>query len=210
MRHLQGQRPQQLQPRLRGGLLGLPGQRGLNTKHNSLHHYRWFLQKNDDRILQCCLALNSSPPATIENGIKTVHRDTVLITDDRWRKKLEEEDYILSLLQSSISSMIVYVRNLRLKAHTADCAVNSIKEFLNWVKTVKKQWRSADSSDSSVILTSVVCNFVALIIIFITTTSHETKTLLYRVLLLSHSHNYYYYLIASLLLCTSINKLFIY
>ena len=34
--------------------------------------------------------------------------------------------------------MIVF-RNLRLKAHTADCAVNSIKEFLNWVKTVKKQ-----------------------------------------------------------------------
>lgn len=68
-------------------------------------------QKNDDRILQCCLNLNSSPPATIENGIKTVHRDTVLITDDR---------------------------NLRLKAHTADCAVNSIKEFAKWVNTVKK------------------------------------------------------------------------
>ena len=53
---------------------------------------------------------------------------------------MNEEDCIFSLLQSFfISSMIVYVRNLRLKAHTADCAVNSIKEFLNWVKTVKKQ-----------------------------------------------------------------------
>ena len=68
-------------------------------------------QKNDDRILQCCLSLNSSPAPTIENGIKTVHRDTVLITDDR---------------------------NLRLKAHTADCAVNSIKEFMKWVRSLKK------------------------------------------------------------------------
>ena len=68
-------------------------------------------QKNDDRILQCCLSLNASPAPTIENGIKTVHRDTVLITDDR---------------------------NLRLKAHTADCAVNSIKEFMKWVRSIKK------------------------------------------------------------------------
>merc|ERR1711862_275476 len=67
-------------------------------------------QKNDDRILQCCLNLNSSPAPTIEHGIKTVYRDTVLITDDR---------------------------NLRLKALTADCAVNSIKEFMNWIKSVK-------------------------------------------------------------------------
>ena len=41
--------------------------------------------------------------------------------------------------RSSYLQLVVYVRNLRLKAHTADCAVNSIKEFLNWVKTVKKQ-----------------------------------------------------------------------
>merc|ERR1712107_110354 len=68
-------------------------------------------QKNDDRILQCCLALNTSPAPSVEAGIKTVHRDTVLITDDR---------------------------NLRLKAHTADCAVNSIKEFMKWVKSIKK------------------------------------------------------------------------
>ena len=50
---------------------------------NILETLKLILQKNDDRILQCCLNLNSSPPATIENGIKTVHRDTVLITDDR-------------------------------------------------------------------------------------------------------------------------------
>jgi len=62
-------------------------------------------QKNDDKILQCCLELNSGPPPTVTQGIKTVYRDTVLITDDR---------------------------NLKLKAHTSDCAVNSIKEFMNW------------------------------------------------------------------------------
>lgn len=34
--------------------------------------------------------------------------------------------------------MKLFFRNLRLKAHTADCAVNSIKEFVKWVKTIKK------------------------------------------------------------------------
>jgi len=67
-------------------------------------------QKNDDRILQCCLSLNTSPEASVVEGIKTIPRDSVLITDDR---------------------------NLRLKAHTADCAVISIKEFMTWIKTVK-------------------------------------------------------------------------
>jgi len=67
-------------------------------------------QKNDDRILSCCLSLNSSPAVTISQGIKTVFRDTVLITDDR---------------------------NLKLKAHTSDCAVNTIKEFMSWVQLKK-------------------------------------------------------------------------
>ena len=35
----------------------------------------------------------------------------------------------------------LFARNLRLKAHTADCAVNSIKEFVKWVKTIKKWYR---------------------------------------------------------------------
>jgi len=67
-------------------------------------------QKNDDKILSCCLALNSGPTPTVTQGIKTVYRDTVLITDDR---------------------------NLKLKAHTSDCAVNTIKEFMSWVNLKK-------------------------------------------------------------------------
>jgi len=67
-------------------------------------------QKNDDKILSCCLSLNSGPPPTVAQEIKTVYRDTVLITDDR---------------------------NLKLKAHTADCAVNTIKEFMSWVDLKK-------------------------------------------------------------------------
>jgi len=67
-------------------------------------------QKNDDKILSCCLALNTGPPPSVTQGIKTVYRDTVLITDDR---------------------------NLKLKAHTSDCAVNTIKEFMGWVNLKK-------------------------------------------------------------------------
>lgn len=67
-------------------------------------------QKNDDRILSCCLALNSGPDPEVRQGIKTVYRDTVLITDDR---------------------------NLKLKAHTSDCAVNTIKEFMAWFELKK-------------------------------------------------------------------------
>ena len=59
-------------------------------------------------------------------GIKTIPRDSVLITDDR------------SVLAIGIIILRVsQFRNLRLKAHTADCAVISIKEFMTWIKTVK-------------------------------------------------------------------------
>jgi len=30
-----------------------------------------------------------------------------------------------------------FCRNLKLKAHTADCAVNSIKEFMSWINLKK-------------------------------------------------------------------------
>lgn len=84
------------------------------------------IQKNDDRILQCCLSLNTSPEASVVEGIKTIPRDSVLITDDR------------SVLAIGIIILRVsQFRNLRLKAHTADCAVISIKEFMTWIKTVK-------------------------------------------------------------------------
>ena len=39
--------------------------------------------KNDDKILSCCLALDTSPPPHTEDGMKTVTRNAVLITDDR-------------------------------------------------------------------------------------------------------------------------------
>jgi len=86
-------------------------------------------QKNDDRILQCCLSLNNSPEATIVQGIKTIHRDSVLITDDRLVGDSFEQ--IFTILVNSC------FRNLRLKAHTEDCAVISIKEFMTWIKTVR-------------------------------------------------------------------------
>lgn len=62
-------------------------------------------KKNDDRILDCCLALDSAPAPKLKDGMRTVHRDTVLLTDDR---------------------------NLKLKAHTSDCAVNKVADFLKW------------------------------------------------------------------------------
>jgi hypothetical protein len=62
-------------------------------------------------MTDCPPSLNSSCPApTISQGVKKVFRDTVLITDDR---------------------------NLKLKAHTSDCAVNTIKEFMSWVRLKK-------------------------------------------------------------------------
>jgi len=67
-------------------------------------------RKKDDKILSCCLALNTDPLPTVTHDIKTVYRDTVLITDDR---------------------------NLKIKAHTLDCPVNTIKEFKGWVNLKK-------------------------------------------------------------------------
>lgn len=62
--------------------------------------------KNDDRILACCLNLDSSPAPTMLDGMKTVFRTSVLLTDDR---------------------------NLKLKAHIEDCAVSKVSHFLNWI-----------------------------------------------------------------------------
>jgi len=62
-------------------------------------------QTNDERILQCCLNLDTSPAACTKDGMKTVFRNSVLLTDDR---------------------------NLKLKAHIEDCAVSRIKHFLHW------------------------------------------------------------------------------
>ena len=47
----------------------------------------------------------------MSQGIRTVYRDTVLITGDR---------------------------NLKLKAHASDCAVNSLTEFLAWSRPAKQ------------------------------------------------------------------------
>jgi len=84
----------------------------VTSKGTTMPHFTSFQeedtsdgQKNDDRILTCCLSLNTGPPPEVRQGMKTVYRDTVLITDDR---------------------------NLKLKAHTSDCAVNTIKEFMAW------------------------------------------------------------------------------
>eukprot|EP00088_Acartia_fossae_P052586 TRINITY_DN5945_c0_g1_i2.p1 TRINITY_DN5945_c0_g1~~TRINITY_DN5945_c0_g1_i2.p1 ORF type:complete len:1186 (-),score=351.14 TRINITY_DN5945_c0_g1_i2:275-3715(-) len=62
-------------------------------------------ETNDDRILSCCLNMDTSPPAATKDGMKTVYRNSVLLTDDR---------------------------NLKLKAHIEDCAVSRIKHFLLW------------------------------------------------------------------------------
>ena len=40
-------------------------------------------KKNDDRILDCCLAIDTAPAAKEKEGMRTVHRDTVLLTHDR-------------------------------------------------------------------------------------------------------------------------------
>jgi len=40
-------------------------------------------QTNDERILQCCLNLDTSPAACTKDGMKTVFRNSVLLTDDR-------------------------------------------------------------------------------------------------------------------------------
>jgi len=61
---------------------------------------------NDDRILSCCLNLDSSPSPTTVDGMKTVFRTSVLLTDDR---------------------------NLKLKAHIKDCAVSKIGDFMSWI-----------------------------------------------------------------------------
>lgn len=60
---------------------------------------------NDDKILSCCLALDTSPVSTTTDGMKTVYRNSVLLTDDR---------------------------NLKLKAHIEDCAVSRINHFTRW------------------------------------------------------------------------------
>ena len=39
---------------------------------------------NDDRILSCCLALDTSPVSSTTDGMKTVFRNSVLLTDDRY------------------------------------------------------------------------------------------------------------------------------
>ena len=39
--------------------------------------------KNDDKILSCCLALDTAPPPHTADGMKTVMRNAVLLTDDR-------------------------------------------------------------------------------------------------------------------------------
>ena len=41
-------------------------------------------ETNDDRILSCCLNLDTSPPASTKDGMKTVYRNSVLLTDDRY------------------------------------------------------------------------------------------------------------------------------
>lgn len=61
---------------------------------------------NDDRILACCLNLDTSPPSSTTEGMKTVYRNAVLLTDDR---------------------------NLKLKAHIEDCAVSKVKDFMAWI-----------------------------------------------------------------------------
>lgn len=38
---------------------------------------------NDDRILACCLNLDTAPAPVIKDGMKTVQRTAVLLTDDR-------------------------------------------------------------------------------------------------------------------------------
>jgi len=40
--------------------------------------------KNDDKILACCLALDTSAPPHMEDGMRTVTRNAVLLTDDRY------------------------------------------------------------------------------------------------------------------------------
>jgi hypothetical protein len=40
--------------------------------------------KNDDKILACCLALDTSPAPRMEEGMRTVTRNAVLLTDDRY------------------------------------------------------------------------------------------------------------------------------
>ena len=72
---------------------------------------------------------------TISQGIKTVFRDTVLITDDRLTIFII---FIVIIIAYGIRSTIFLkticcYRNLKLKAHTSDCAVNTIKEFMSWV-----------------------------------------------------------------------------
>jgi hypothetical protein len=40
--------------------------------------------KNDDKILACCLALDTAPAPRMEEGMRTVTRNAVLLTDDRY------------------------------------------------------------------------------------------------------------------------------
>ena len=72
--------------------------------------------------------MNTGPPPSVTQGIKTVYRDTVLITDDR---------YALLYSYVKIEWLDNIFRNLKLKAHTSDCAVNTIKEFMGWVNLKK-------------------------------------------------------------------------
>ena len=41
-------------------------------------------QNNDDRILACCINLDTAPAPVLKDGMKTVHRTSVLLTDDRY------------------------------------------------------------------------------------------------------------------------------
>ena len=52
--------------------------------------------------MQCCLSLNTSPEASIVQGIKTIHRDSVLITDDRLAGDSFKEIFIILVSFSEI------------------------------------------------------------------------------------------------------------
>ncbi len=61
--------------------------------------------QNDDLILNCCLALCTSESANDRENLRVVHRDVVLLTEDR---------------------------NLRVKAHTNDLPVTTVNDFMQW------------------------------------------------------------------------------
>lgn len=64
-------------------------------------------KNNDDLILDVCLNLTTKDhrSVTVENELRVVRRDVVLLTDDR---------------------------NLKLKAHTTDVPVNAMPDFIRW------------------------------------------------------------------------------